>query len=56
MNSDWFDLHIPGNEDWFSRGSELWRFLKRYTSGEARQVVTSVAEDNGWEAWQKLNS
>jgi hypothetical protein len=56
MNADWFDLNIPGDEDLWGRGNELWTFLKRYTAGEARQVVTSVAEDNGWEARRKLIS
>jgi len=32
----------------------LWRFLKRYTAGEARKVVTSAPNRNGWEAWRKL--
>ena len=32
----------------------LWRFLKRYTAGEARKVVSSASNRNGWEAWRKL--
>ena len=32
----------------------LWRFLKRYTAGEARKVVTRASHRNGWEAWRKL--
>ena len=30
----------------------LWRFLKRYTAGDARKVVSSVSDRNGWEAWR----
>merc|ERR1712086_786461 len=33
----------------------VWRFLKRYTSGEARKVVCSAPNRNGWEAWRKLH-
>ena len=33
----------------------MWRFLKQYTVGEARKLVQSVAEDNGWEAWRRLH-
>ena len=32
----------------------LWRFLKRYTAGDARKVVSSVSDRNGWEAWRNL--
>ena len=32
----------------------IWRFLKRYSAGEARKVVTSASHRNGWEAWRKL--
>ena len=40
-------------EAWAMR-EMLWRFLKRYTAGEARKVVTSASHRNGWEAWRKL--
>ena len=33
----------------------VWRFLKRYTSGEAKKVVCSAPNRNGWEAWRKLH-
>jgi len=33
----------------------IWRFLKKYTSGEARKVVCSAPNRNGWEAWRKLH-
>ena len=33
----------------------LWRFLKRYTAGDAKKVVSSVSDRNGWEAWRKLH-
>ena len=32
-----------------------WRFLKRYTADDARKVVSSVSDRNGWEAWRKLH-
>ena len=33
----------------------LWRFLKKYTAGDARKIVSSVSDRNGWEAWMKLH-
>ena len=33
----------------------IWRFLKKCTSGEARKVVCSAPNRNGWEAWRKLH-
>jgi len=33
----------------------LWRFLKKYTAGDARKIVSSVSDRNGWEAWRKLH-
>ena len=33
----------------------VWRFLKRYTSGEAKKVVCSAPNRSGWEAWRKLH-
>ena len=45
---DWDD------EAWNQR-EMIWRFLKRYTTGEAKKVVTSVSHRNGWEAWRKLH-
>jgi len=50
------ELWFNSDEDqWWQKGEMLWRFLKRYTSGESRKVVTGVREDNGWEAWRKLH-
>ena len=40
-------------EAWSCR-EMIWRFLKKYTSGEARKVVCSAPNRNGWEAWRKL--
>jgi len=42
------------DESWDQR-EIIWRFLKRYTAGEARKVVTSASHRNGWEAWRKLH-
>ena len=33
----------------------LYRFLKRYTGTEARRIILGVSDDNGFEAWRKLN-
>ena len=41
-------------EAWAQR-EMIWRFLKRYTAGEAREVVSSASNRNGWEAWRKLH-
>ena len=40
---------------WWGVRGELWRLLKKFTSGEARRIVTSVSKDNGWEAWRRLH-
>ena len=40
---------------WWGIRAELWRLLKKFTSGEARRIVTSVSKDNGWEAWRRLH-
>ena len=41
-------------EAWSCR-EMIWRFLKKCTSGEARKVVCSAPNRNGWEAWRKLH-
>ena len=33
----------------------LWRFLKKYTAGDARKIVSSVSDRNGWAASRKLH-
>lgn len=33
----------------------VWRALKKLTSGEARKIVMSVREEDGFRAWQKLH-
>ena len=40
---------------WWGKAEQLYRFLKHYTGTEARRVVMGVREDNGYEAWRKLN-
>ena len=52
INEAWFD---PTEEEWWQKGEMLWRFLKRYTTSESKKVIQGVREDNGWEAWRKLN-
>jgi len=39
----------------WSHREMVWRFLKQYTAGEARKVVGSAPNRNGWEAWRKLH-
>ena len=43
--------------EWWNKRETLFRFLKKYTSkgSDARKMVQSTNEDNGWEAWQKIN-
>ena len=49
IDEEWFEVG-----EWWAKGEMLWRFLNRYTAGEAKRVVTGVREDNGWEAWRSL--
>ena len=32
----------------------IWRALKKLTGGEAKKIVMSVRNENGWEAWLRL--
>ena len=50
--------NLPEAGKWWSYGDSLWRFLKKYTHvfSESRSIVNSVGEDNGWEAWRKLQA
>ena len=38
---------------WWKIRSDIWRLLKRFTSGESRRIITSVNKDNGFEAWRR---
>ena len=40
---------------WWNIRADIWRLLKRFTSGEARRIITSVNKDNGFEAWRRLH-
>ena len=40
---------------WWKIRADLWKLLKRFTSGEARRIITSVNKDNGFEAWRRLH-
>ena len=40
---------------WWNVRGDIWRLLKRFTSGEARRIITSVNKDNGFEAWRRLH-
>ena len=42
-------------DHWWNKNEMLYRFLKKYTGTEARRVVQGVSENNGWEAWRRLN-
>ena len=33
----------------------LRRFLRKYTAGDAKKIVSSVSDRNGWEAWGKVH-
>ncbi len=33
----------------------MLRFLKRYKAGESKEIVDSVTDENGWEAWRELH-
>ena len=41
------------NDEWEQK-EMLWRFLRKYTEGDAKKVVASVHERNGCTAWRKL--
>ena len=49
---------IDVGQHWFDKRETLYRFLKKYTGEgtEAKRIVTSVKDDNGWEAWRNLNA
>ena len=47
IEEQWFH----NTEDcWWDRSEVLWSFLRRFTDGEARRVVLSVSNCNGWNA------
>ena len=52
ITETWFEAT---HEHWWTIVEVLHRFLKRYTGTEARRIVLGVSDDNGWEAWRKLN-
>ncbi len=50
------ELTLDNEEtDWWQKAGMLWRFLRRYTSGDSRKIVNSVSDKHGWEAWRKLH-
>ena len=52
IEEQWFH----NTEDcWWDRSEVLWSFLRRFIDGEARRVVLSVSNCNGWNAWRKLH-
>ena len=54
-NEDEEVSEVDWDEEPWNQREMIWRFLKRYTTGEAKKVVTSVSHHNGWEAWRKLH-
>ena len=40
---------------WWKVRADSWRLIKRFTSGEAKRIITSVNKDNGFEAWRQLH-
>jgi len=64
---DYFDTMEPGmrqvmeeaakkgvTEDWKKRGRDLHRALKNFTDGDAKKIIMTVKEENGWAAWKEL--
>ena len=43
-------------DELLEESTKLWRFLKTVTEGEPKDVVKSVEDENGFEAWHQLNS
>ena len=41
--------------DKFKRAKHLFRALEKITAGEAAKVVSTVGEENGFEAWRQLH-
>ena len=52
VDQSWFD---DFDDCWWDRADQLWRLLRRFSEGEARRVIMSVASDNGLDAWRKLH-
>ena len=52
IGESWFN---DADDCWWDRSEQLWSLLRTYTDGEARRVVLSVSNDNGWNAWRKLH-
>ena len=47
-NEDEEVSEVDWDEEPWNQCEMIWRFLKRYTTGEAKKVVTSVSHHNGW--------
>ena len=54
-NEDEEVSEVDWDEEPWNQREMIWRFIKRYTTGETKKVVTSVSHHNGWEAWRKLH-
>jgi hypothetical protein len=52
VDQSWFN---DVDDLWWDYADQLWRLLRRYSEGEARRVIMSVGNDNGWDAWRKLH-
>jgi hypothetical protein len=52
IEEQWFN---DTDDCWWEYSDQLWSLLRRFTEGEARRVVMSVAHNNGWNAWRKLH-
>ena len=46
MNEDDEVSEVDWDEEPWNQREMIWRFLKRYTTGEATKVVTSVSQRN----------
>ena len=49
------ELLTLGDEKWWNKAEMIWRFLRKYSDGDAKKIVSSVRMRNGWEAWRKLH-
>ncbi len=52
---DWLRTKHPQYGHILDDRAEIWRALHGLTKGEAKKVIESVGEDDGWAAWLRLN-
>ena len=52
VDDQWLNMKSRGGA--WDRSQDLYRTLKALTDGEAKRIVTNLADANGWEAWRQL--